>query len=320
MVLNNLEKFPSLAGQPVFKINADGTWEHPTVTNDLLTSSSSLMFTDLLVTKDDDIWISVMRKGMVVLRDNGSGKLTEKSFPIKYSYYGTTFDKPLCMNEDHDGNIWVGTNSGPVMFFNPSKVFENSDVSAFQVAIRRNDGTDNIDFLLSGETIADIKTDGGNRKWIATEKSGVFLVSADGEKTLNNFREENSPLLSNNVTGIGVMEKTGEVFFATDKGVISFKGVATKGKNDYDSVYVFPNPVRENFDGNVTITGLIENTIVKITDIGGNLVYESNSLGGQAIWNGRNFNGNRVGTGVYLVFLSTQDGSQSHVTKILFIH
>jgi ligand-binding sensor domain-containing protein len=224
------------------------------------------------------------------------------------------------MNEDLDGYIWVGTTSGPVIYPSPSDVFENSDVSANQVAIRRNDGTDVIDFLLSGETIYEIKTDGGNRKWIATDKSGVFLVSWDGQKTIYNFREENSPLLSNNISGIGIMEKTGEVFFATDKGLISYKAVATKGNENFQNVYVYPNPVREDFDGNITVTGLMEKTIVKITDINGNLVFETTSLGGQASWNGNNFNGNRVGTGVYLVFLSTQDGSQSHITKILFIH
>lgn len=318
MVLNDLSNFPSLAGQPVFKINADGTWEHPKVNNNLLTSN--YRYTDLIVTSNDDIWITVMNKGIAVLRDNGSGTLEEKSFAIKNNQHGLSFSKPFCMNEDHDGNIWVGTTTGPVIYYNPSDVFETSDVSASLVEIPRNDGSNLIDFLLSGETVNDIKTDGGNRKWIATEKSGVFLVSEDGLKTIHNFREDNSPLLSNNVSGLGVMEKTGEVFFATDKGLISYKGIATSGNSSFDDVYVYPNPVRENFQGNITITGLIENTIVKITDISGNLVYETTSLGGQAVWDGNNFDGTKVGTGVYLVFLTTQDGSQSHVTKLLFIH
>jgi hypothetical protein len=315
---NNLWMVMSYSDNPIFKLNADSSWENPEVTNGWLKSGGEI-FTDILVTKNNDIWISVNKKGLVVLRENGSGKFIEKSFAIK-NQYGTVIDRPICMNEDHEGNIWIGTNVGPVIFYNPSQIFNDPDVLGYQVAIPRNDGTSNIDFLLSGETIFDIKTDGGNRKWIATEKSGVFLVSDDGKKTFYNFREDNSPLLSNNVTGIGIMENSGEVFFATDKGLISFKGIATKGFDNFENVYVYPNPVRQNFNGDITITGLIENTIVKITDINGNLVYETTSLGGQSVWNGRNFNGNRVGTGVYLVFLSTQNGSQSHVTKILFIH
>jgi flagellar basal body rod protein FlgG len=150
-------------------------------------------------------------------------------------------------------------------------------------------------------------------------RSGVFLLSEDGKKTIENFRIENSPLISNNVSGIGIKEN-GEVFFATSMGLISFKGIATTGRDVYSNVYVYPNPVRPDYTGNITITGLIENSNVKITDISGNLVYETTSLGGQAVWNGHNFNGNKVATGVYLIFLSTEDGGKSHITKLLFMH
>jgi hypothetical protein len=137
---------------------------------------------------------------------------------------------------------------------------------------------------------------------------------------INNFRAENSPLISNSVTGVAINEKSGEVFMATDKGLISYKGTATKGNADFTDVYVYPNPVRPNYEGNITITGLVENTIVKITDVSGNLVFETKSLGGQAIWDGHNFNGTRVSTGVYLVFLSSEDGEKTCFTKLVFIH
>ena len=113
---------------------------------------------------------------------------------------------------------------------------------------------------------------------------------------------------------------SGEVFFGTDKGIISYKGDALEGNSAYSNVVVYPNPVRETYEGPVAIKGLVENTTVKITDMGGNLVFETESLGGQAIWDGKNFRGERVATGVYMIFLSSADGSLSHVTKILFIH
>jgi len=119
---------------------------------------------------------------------------------------------------------------------------------------------------------------------------------------------------------VAVNDVSGEVFFGTDKGIISYRGQATEGSDDFEKVYVFPNPVRENFSGDITITGLVRDVNVKITDISGNLVYETKALGGQAIWNGRNFRGDRVQTGVYLVFCTNDDGSKTHVTKLLFIH
>ena len=78
--------------------------------------------------------------------------------------------------------------------------------------------------------------------------------------------------------------------------------------------------MRETYDGLVTVTGLIADTDIKITDISGNLVYKTTSLGGQATWDGKNLNGNRVKTGVYLVFCNDKYGNETTITKLLFIH
>jgi hypothetical protein len=189
-----------------------------------------------------------------------------------------------------------------------------------QVYIVRNDGTNNYDLVLSANAIYDIEIDGGNRKWFATDNAGVFLTSADLKEILFNFTEDNSPLLSNSVTGIEINDLTGEVFFVTSLGIISYGGNATKGYANYNNVYVYPNPVRPKYNGPITITGLVENSFVKITDIGGNLVWEMKSLGGRATWDGCNFDGRKVATGVYLIMLATEDGIQSHITKLLLIH
>ena len=165
-----------------------------------------------------------------------------------------------------------------------------------------------------------IKIDGANRKWMGTHGYGAFLLSGDGTQQLLNFTAENSPLLSDIVLDLSIDQKTGEIYFVTDKGIISYRGVATEGNNSYTKVYAYPNPVRDGYEGDIIITGLISESNVKITDISGNLIYETTSLGGQAVWNGRNFSGRKVQTGVYLVFINNSDGSQSIVTKILFIH
>ena len=145
-------------------------------------------------------------------------------------------------------------------------------------------------------------------------------MSEDGLEQIRNFNVFNSPLLSDNIIDICVDGVSGEVFFGTDKGIISYKGEAISGSTLFDNVVVYPNPVRETYDGPVAIKGLLEQTNVKIQDMGGNLVFETESLGGQALWDGTNFRGERVATGVYLIFLSSPDGSLTHVTKLLFIH
>ena len=174
--------------------------------------------------------------------------------------------------------------------------------------------------LLETETVNAIAVDGANRKWIGTKNSGIYLISENGEKEILHFTKENSPLLSNTITTIAINQLSGEVFIGTDEGLISYQGDAIEGKNTFENVFVYPNPVRENYDGPVTVTGLVENTDIKITDISGNLVYSTTSLGGQAVWDGKNLNGNRVRTGVYLVFCADEFGEETHITKLLFIN
>jgi hypothetical protein len=224
------------------------------------------------------------------------------------------------MAEDLDGNMWVGTSSGPAVYYNPDAVFSGDNFYATQVIIPRKDGTIYGDLLLATETITAIAIDGANRKWFGTQNSGVYLMSADGLKQIYHFNTANSPILSNSITDIAIDPASGEVFIGTDQGVISFRSTATLGGDAFGKVYVFPNPVRPEYQGNIVVTGLIRDTNVKITDISGNLVFETTSLGGQAIWNGKNMDGKRASTGVYLVFCTNEDGSQTFITKLLFIH
>jgi hypothetical protein len=172
--------------------------------------------------------------------------------------------------------------------------------------------------LLQDEKITAIEVDGGNRKWIGTER-GVWLFNPTGESMVYNFTSENSPLLSNKIVDIEIDKITGEVFFATDKGIVSFRSDATNGNPTFDAVKIFPNPVTPDFSGNVGISGLTTDAIVKITDVSGKLVFETRAEGGTAVWGVRDYSGNRVSTGVYLVFASTADGSSRVVGKLAVI-
>jgi hypothetical protein len=313
---NNLWTIMDETDQPVYVLRNNGEWENITLKSDILTKRGK--FVDLEVTDNNQIWILSRSNGIVVLKEEG-GAVSERTFTIK-NQDGDLLTMAYCMTEDKEGNLWIGTNKGPIIYNPSDDIFTRSEVKGSQVKLPRNDGESGADFLLDYEILNEIAVDGGNRKWIATENSGVFLVSNDGLKTYHNFTFENSPLISNNVIGIGVQEKTGEVFISTNYGIVSYMGTSTEGSDDYSNVYTFPNPVRPDYNGLVTITGLIENSNVKITDIAGNIVYETTSMGGQATWDGKNYYGNRVSTGVYLVFLINEDGSKTHVTKILFIH
>ncbi|HET7733335.1 MAG TPA: T9SS type A sorting domain-containing protein, partial [Paludibacter sp.] len=221
--------------------------------------------------------------------------------------------------QDRNGIVWVGTDQGPFLFQNLSKVY-NSDYTCSRVKIPRNDSTNLADYLLVNEKIKAIAIDGANRKWIGTEASGVYLMSENGQQTIQHFTVSNSPLLSNDIISISINPVTGEVFFGTGQGIVSYQSDASEAGNTFSNVYAYPNPVREGFTGIITITGLVENTQVKITDISGNLVCQTVSNGSIATWDGKDAHGRKVSTGIYLALCTSSDGTQSSITKIMVIN
>lgn len=214
--------------------------------------------------------------------------------------------------QDKNGNIWIGTTEGCFYIQPKAKVFDGSSLRCSRVKISRDDGSNLADYMLGTERINCIAVDGGNRKWFGTE-NGAFLVSADGQETIHHFTTENSPLLSNSVTSIGINGQTGEVFFGTSIGIISFQSDAADGHEDLSDIHAYPNPVRPEFTGDVMITGLMDDTHVKICDVTGATVYETVSNGGIATWNPEG-----VASGVYFALCFTEKGVKGKC-KILVI-
>lgn len=298
-------------------LQANGNWraiELPEISNKFIGK--------VIVTQNDDKWIVVPRgNGLYVLK-SGEDQMKEQKVVARFvnsdGEFFTEMNDVFSLAEDLNGDIWVGTSAGVAVFSNPQKIWEVSTVYAARPGVNLNDGK--FHPLLEKEAITAIAIDGANRKWFGTKTSGVFLISEDGETEIEHFNTDNSPLPSNEISDIAINQKTGEVFIGTSTGLISYMGEATAGNDEFADVYVYPNPVRETYDGPIVVTGLVEDTDVRITDISGNLVHKTKSLGGQAIWDGRNLNGNRCKTGVYLVFMTDPLGEKTKTTKLLFIH
>lgn len=245
----------------------------------------------------------------------------QHKFYTKYiNQDGTILDYSIyCLAEDKDGVIWIGSSQGPLVVTNPSKVFKD-EFYFTQIKVPRNDGTNLADFLLSNTLVKTIAIDGANRKWIGTEHEGVYLLSQDGMETIHHFTAENSPLLSNSISSIAINPHTGEVFIGTSKGLISYQSDATEGGDQLsEDAYAYPNPVKSDYTGVITVTGLVRDTDIKITNTSGKLIYSGTSVGGQFTWNGRNLQGNKVASGIYFVLAADKDGKQGIATKIVII-
>ena len=217
---------------------------------------------------------------------------------------------------DNKNQLWIGTNKGLRVLSNVGNYQTEGQMTANPIIIL----DDNLaQELLYEQFITDIAVDGANNKWIGTADSGLFLVSPNGQETKYHFTISNSPLPSNTINDIDINSATGEVFIATTKGLISFKGTATSANEDLNNAYVYPNPVRPEYQGTVKIAGLIDNANVKITDIGGNLVYETTSQGGTIEWDTTAFGKYKVASGVYMIFISAEDGVETKVKKVMII-
>lgn len=294
-------------------LQPDGTWvtlRDLPISNSPTTGSLLFLSNGLLVANIP----RASNAGIFIMNNNGTLDASDDTYNL-YSTLVSTQGEALsasefyCIAEDKMGSLWVGTNIGPVIGYNTSDGYRFNRIVLF----------DESDYLLNGERVNCIAVDGGNRKWIGTQNSGVFLVSEDGTEVLENFTTENSPLFSDCIQSIAIHPQTGEVFIGTDKGIISYQGDATEGSEDYSSVHAYPNPVRPDFDDKVIITGLMDQSEVKITDLAGNLIYRSTCIGGQLTWDCRNAQGRRVATGVYLVLAATPDAKESVVTKIMVV-
>lgn len=213
---------------------------------------------------------------------------------------------------DKYGQIWVGTTAGVAVFDDPASVVSGRNLDAYTPIFEKRR-------LLANETVTTIAIDGGNRKWMGTN-NGVFLFSEDGTELVNNFTVTNSPLPSNLISYIGIEPTTGEVFIRTSQGMVCYQGTAMEaGDNISGKALIYPNPVRPEYEGLITIDGLYENVVVKITDVAGRLIYETKSNGSRAVWNGQYPTGGKVPTGIYYVMTSTDEGNQSLMGKIAVV-
>ena len=216
---------------------------------------------------------------------------------------------------DDFGFIWVGTADGIAIIQCTAEVFSSQGCEALIPVVQ----SDNFaGFLFKGEAVQAIAVDGANRKWIGT-RNGVWLISADGEKTIQRFTTSNSPLPDNYIKSITIDQRDGTVLFATANGLCSYKSDATGAQASGSDVLVYPNPVPPGYNGTIAIRGVPANAVVKITELNGRLVQQGKALGTQFTWNGRDLNGRKISTGIYLVLASSENRAQQVLTKIIFI-
>lgn len=314
----NLWALNGYCQKPLNLLDKTGTWQN----FDCGTAARNIFTTKMIMDFDNIIWFASQDNGMFGYNTNGTIDDPSDDKYVHISSGSLAGDLPsknvTALAADFQGEIWVGTDAGFGILYNASSSFDAQpgDYNIQRVKVKYEG---NVEYVLGNTHITDIEVDGGNRKWIATANAGILLLSADGSEILEQHTTQNSPLISDNIFDLKLDQNTGELFIITDKGLVSYRSTATYEDPEYASTTVFPNPVRPNYFGPVTIQGIRYNSDVKITDVAGNLVYKTTSNGGTATWNCQTLDGQKVASGVYFIWTATNEGKDKKVGKVLVV-
>lgn len=312
---NNIWVSHPITPSPISVLKPNGQ-----VSNLSIYGFGALFTSRMIYTQKNQVWVLLPRgDGILVYQNNNMAPMSSSNTKYIKSGKGNgglPSDYVWAIAEDKNGYIWIGTSQGVAVIYNPENIFNGGNYDAQQIYITQDGQTQ---LLLVTEKVTAIAIDGADRKWIGTEASGLFCFSPDGQTQIYHFTKDNSPLLSNNIIDIAYDEKTGDIIVGTDKGIQSYRTDILGGFENYSNVHVFPNPVKRT-DESVYIKGLIDGSIVKITDLAGNLVWEGKSTGGMISWNLQSLYNKRVTNGIYIVYASTSDAQQKVVTKIMVLN
>ncbi|WP_396160874.1 T9SS type A sorting domain-containing protein [Flavobacterium sp.] len=307
----NLWVTNGLVDRGIKVLRANGQWQSFDLSG-ITANLATGRYNSMAIDKNSTKWIAAYNDGVVAFNENYGNKF------IVINQENADIPAPVvnCLAIDNRNQLWIGTMAGLRVLSSVDRFITETELDVFPIIIQEGDLAQE---LFYQQPILDIAVDGANRKWVSIADGGVFLVSSNGQQTVYRFDKSNSPLPSNNILDIEIDGVSGEVFFVTDKGMVSFLGTSTKPSDGLGDVYVYPNPVRPNFVGTVKISGLTDKANIKITDIEGNLVYETTSSGGTIEWDTTAFGKYKVASGVYMIFVASEDGLDSTVKKVMIV-
>jgi hypothetical protein len=296
----------------MFKVlKTNGQWQSFSVSNVISGFTSN---NRMVIDKNNTKWLATLDEGLLAFNENYNNKLLKITEGQNEGNLPSSAVQAVAV--DNRNQLWIGTRKGLRILSSVDRFINQEELTTSSIIIN-DEGL--AQELLFGQFITDIAVDGANNKWVGTADSGVFLFSSNGQETLYHFTTTNSPIPSNVINDVEINGKTGEVFIATAKGMVSFKGTSTKPSDSLEDVFVYPNPVRPRFEGTVKISGLTSKANIKITDIEGNLVHEEISEGGTIEWDTTAFGKYKVASGVYMIFISSDDALDSTVKKVMII-
>lgn len=290
-------------------------------------TTSADVYRELLIDRNGRKWMTlkaISGSGLVIVdtadpldpEDDQSIKLTSE--PLNGNLPSSTVNALL---EDLNGEIWIGTSSGIGRFIFPDFIIEGGRAERTAQWLINADTSADRPFLLPEINVSTMEVDGANQKWIGTSSDGLWVLNEDGSAIVEHFTAENSPILSNSIIDLCFHKSTGEMYIATDKGLMRYTTPTLAADNNPDELSIYPNPLnyRQSTTTNVTIEGLPARSRVKILSVDGILIDEFSATGGRVQWQANNKSGGQLASGIYVIAAIDLSGGKSRTAKLVVI-
>ncbi len=281
----------------------------------------------LFIDSHDQKWISLISSsnrglGLLII-DTGDPEVEEDDESIKLTSSADNGNLPNekvnTIVEDKNREVWIGTDRGIARFIFPELITEGGANERQAQWLINEDTTASSRYLLRDVNVTAMAVNDANQKWIGSRGQGLWLLNEEGSRIEKRFTTENSDLISDNIESIAINNVTGQVFIATDLGLVSYQDVPQSPVNNMDKLKVFPNPFEYARHSQIVIEGLSESTQIKVLGVDGVVVNELEATGGRVSWNGRDYNGNQLGSGVYYVVAYESSGRERGVGKVVIV-
>ncbi len=289
--------------------------------------SSSDLYENLFIDSYNHKWIPLQNAqssgtGLLVLDTNDPENSNDDmgvKLQIGASNGNLPDNKVNALIEDKNGEVWIGTSRGIAKFIFPELIVEGSTQERTAQWLINEDTSAVSRFLLRDINVSTMAVNAANEKWIGSINQGLYLLNPEGSKIIKRFTTENSPLFSNSIKSIAVNDITGEVYIATEGGLISYQDIPKGSIAKMDELKVFPNPFNYQKNEQIFIDGLSDKSLIKILGVDGTVVNSFSSEGGRVSWNGMDSSGNMLGSGVYYIIAVDDSKGSKGVGKVVIV-
>lgn len=285
---------------------------------------------NLFVDSNNQKWISLIDNlnsgsgtGLMVLDTGNPEDAGDDRFQVLNTSENTgnlPNNKVNAITEDKNGEVWIGTGRGIARFIFPDLIIGGGPNEWRAQWLINEDTTAASRFLLRDVEVTAIAVNAANQKWVGSSNLGVWLLNDEGSRIEEHFTAENSPLLSNAINDIEIIESTGEVLISTDQGLVSYFDEPRAAVDEMDELKVYPNPFSYKKHDRIFTEGLSAVSRIKILTADGLVVNEIDAAGGRVAWDARDFRGNKLGSGVYFIVAYEEDSNGKGLGKVVIIN